>query len=80
MRVAGIPAPRKGLLCTDAPGTETSPQRALIWLPCPCSAQSDFSLCLLEGTQLRSQSSWGSCNFGSNCFLPFPSPLPLSLV
>lgn len=40
----------------------------------PSSAQSDFSLWLLEDRQLRSQSSGGSCNFGSNCCVLCPSP------
>lgn len=75
----GFPAPWRGLLCTDAqtwcPRNRDISQQALAWLLFPSSAQSDFSLWLLEGRQLRSQSSGGSCNFGSNCCVlcPFPS-------
>lgn len=74
----GGPCSVEMLLCTDAQtwrprNRDISPQ-ALAWLLLPSSAQSDFSPWLLEGRQLRSQSSGGSCNFGSNCCVLCPSP------
>ena len=74
----GVPAPWRCLICADAqtwrPRNRDISQQALAWLMLPSSAQSDFSLWLLEDRQLRSQSSGGSCNFGSNCCVLCPSP------
>lgn len=69
-----VPAPWRHSLCTDA---QTQCPRERDILPEGTDLATPPKLCpdwLREGTELRSQSSGGSCSFGSNCCILSLSP------